>query len=288
MEVEDPSSGTTGLLLEQHRQSSTDSFVDGEGTQQDDDGQTSTLGQNRMRQEFVRSTAMLLAHLLAIATLFMVYRWIYMLGGLSWTKGKVKLVFNWHPLLMTTAFCFMTAASLSFRTPWISLSRTRRKVIHGLGWFVAAMTMMIALIAVFKSHNDKKSGYIANMYSFHSWLGACVLFVYVLQFLIGGYFFWLSKSPTLKAWVLQCHVVVGPLLYFAVSITILLGIQEKEGFVGCSYEVDEVNIFPEIRKIPDTCLVSHTLGLLVFLTMVCTFVALQRPDVSAIQGIRND
>ena len=101
-----------------------------------------------------------------------------------------------------------------------------------MAWFVAALSAVISLVAVFKSHNDEVSGYIANLYSMHSWIGSLIILFYILQFFMGAYAFWFSDQPSLKAAVLQFHVVAGPILYFSVAGNILLGIQEKEGFVG--------------------------------------------------------
>ena len=182
----------------------------------------------------------------------------------------------------------MTVASLSFRFSGFSLPRNQRKTVHGIGWLVAALSASIALIAVFKSHNDKISGYIANMYSFHSWMGFCVMVFYIIQFLVGAYSFWWSSSSTLKAVVLQIHVLVGPVLYISSAATILLGIQEKEGFVGCSYKVETVELFPRFGQIPSSCLVSHTLGLLVFLTMVTTLMALHNTSDRTRVQMRRD
>ena len=110
-----------------------------------------------------------------------------------------------------------------------------------MAWFVAALSAMISLVAVFKSHNDEVSGYIANLYSMHSWIGSLIILFYILQFAMGAYAFWFSDQPSLKAAVLQFHVVAGPILYFSVAGNILLGIQEKEGFVGQCWSCRALN-----------------------------------------------
>ena len=229
----------------------------------------------------IQRYAAIAAHVLAVAQIVVVYWWISVLGGLSaWRPGHAKQVFNWHPLLMITAFCFMTVSSLSFKAlPW---RRNVKKLIHGSGWFVAAASAVVGLVAVFQSHNDGRSGYIANMYSLHSWIGMTVIVLYVTQFFVGVRAFGgaalanASWSAPWKRFVLQCHVVLGPLIYVLMGLTILLGIQEKEGFVGCAYHVNSPDLFPlqHVAKIPAACLVSHLLGLLVFLTLICTTIAL--------------
>mmetsp|Transcript_6190 Transcript_6190/g.12720 ORF Transcript_6190/g.12720 Transcript_6190/m.12720 type:complete len:328 (-) Transcript_6190:146-1129(-) len=239
----------------------------------------------------VQQYANVAAHVLALAIILAVYGWISKLGGLifPWqAAGKAKLVFNWHPLLMVTAFSFMTVSSLSFRAQWWKSNNSNNhnnrniiKLIHATCWTVAALSATLGLLAVFQSHNDQRSGYIANMYSLHSWIGAGVILLYVAQLMVGlrafgGPLASRTWSQPARALLLRFHVVIGPLIYFLTGVTILLGIQEKEGFVGCGYKVDSPDLFPiqHIGKIPNACLVSHTLGLLIFMTMIAVGLAL--------------
>jgi hypothetical protein len=107
----------------------------------------------------------------------------------------------------------------------------------------------VRLAAVFRSHNDKTSdgSYIANLYILHSWvglavltlyLGLAVLTLYLMQFVAGLCTFGLSDqrigilsfSDSFKAKMCQVHHFLGPIIYVSMLLTILLGIQEKEGF----------------------------------------------------------
>lgn len=227
-----------------------------------------------------QSRATILSHFLCLLAALLVMTWVHQLGGLSWKEGQSKQVFNWHPLLMILAYCFMTVAALSFRAPpYHGCSRNTIKLVHGSAWTIAAIFGMIALIAVFKSHNDSVSGFVANLYSFHSWLGLGVVGLYVLQFLAGFFTFAWPLSfvtPLVKAQVLSVHSFLGPFLHMAVSAVILLGIQEKEGFVGCGYKVEQADYFPlsHLTLIPPACLVSHGIGIAVFATALLTSFAL--------------
>jgi len=207
------------------------------------------------------------------------------LFGLSWEKGQAKLVFNWHPLLMILAFCFMTVASLSFRYRHFRLSRGTSKLLHGVGWAIGVGCMAVGLVAVFFSHNDRASGFIANMYSLHSWVGMTVLVMYSVQFLVGVGAFALPHrvlgiSGASKAKILQVHKFFGPILYLSMMLTILLGIQEKEGFVGCGYKVDAPDMIPfrNFHQIPIVCKQSHAMGFLVLTMGLCTMFALHQMD----------
>jgi len=236
----------------------------------------------------IQRIALLAAPIVAGLALMVVGVWIFQLGGLATAQGKAKLVFSWHPLLMILSFLFMTVATLSFRLARVvgggafpPLSRPVAKWGHGLCWAIAVGCMILGLIAVFRSHNDPVSGFIANLYSLHSWIGITVVILYGCQFVVGISAFggipisFLRFSPTTKFRLLQLHTWVGPILYQGVILTILLGIQEKEGFVGCSYKVDQADLRPwqHFGEIPSACRISHGLGLLVVLTGVLTLLA---------------
>lgn len=223
----------------------------------------------------------IISHFLAVTAVAIVCVWISDEavggGGLSWKEGDAKRVFNWHPVMMVTAFAFMTVAALAFRMPWKSQRRKTNKFLHGMEWTVAAVCGTVGLVAVFKSHNDPVSGFIANMYSLHSWIGCSVLLLYLFQFFAGVFSFGVNCrwiGPSMKAKVMFIHQFVGPFIYNLTAATILLGIQEKEGFMGCGYEVTKKDTFPpaHFSDMPGACRVSHTLGLIVlFLSLSTTF-----------------
>jgi hypothetical protein len=240
--------------------------------------QEDILWENQLRQ--LQTKAIIASHVLALIAMTVVIWWINLLGGVSWKAGKAKLVFNWHPLLMITAFSFMTVATFSYRWQYIP-NRRLAKLLHGSAWAVAALCMFVALIAVFQSHNDKQSGFIANMYSLHSWIGTFTILIYVSQFLAGLVTFGvnvpsLEITQSFKPKMLTVHYFVGPLVYLSTAITILLGLQEKEGFVGCAYKVTQADMFPiqNFFEIPFACRVSHLLGIVVLAMTVSTTFAM--------------
>lgn len=217
-------------------------------------------------------SANVLSHVLALTAICLVAWWIQLMGGVSWESGEAKRTFNYHPLLMVIGFAFMTVASLSFRYP---IMRYHSKLAHAISWSVATLCGAVALVAVFKSHNDAQSGFIANMYSLHSWIGILVVAFYLSQWMMGIYAFGLG-NPSWKGTAILVHKYVGPLLYQGVAVTMLLGIQEKEGFIGCYYEVEEVDSFPaqHFFDIPLSCRVSHSLGLVTLMMALSTTFAI--------------
>jgi cytochrome b-561 len=221
----------------------------------------------------VTVTVVLAAFGVAIAA-----RWIHQLGGLSPSLSVTNgTVFNWHPTLMILAFLFMTVGALSFRFVGNddgSASRRRvAKWVHSGSWCVSALCMTVALVAVFQSHNNPERP-IANLYSLHSWVGLLVVAAYLTQLVVGILVFYdvWQISAAAKARVLKMHKVVGPIVYLCLAATILLGIQEKEGFVGCSYKVDRPDKVPfrHVFEIPPACFTSHLLGLAVLAVAILT------------------
>ena len=246
---------------------------------------------------FQRIAAML-AILLSYVCLILVCVWVndeaMGVGGVSWKQEDAGLVFNWHPVMMILTFIFMTNASLTFRFHWTK--RLFAKSSHVLLWSTAIMTASIGIHAVLQSHNDPINGYIANFYSFHSWLASTINFLFLIQFIVGIVFFgfnlsniccWLSSSSssssssenqkmkmTMKKLMLLLHRFLGKFLYVATGATIMTGIHEKVGFINCSYTTNNQkdSIWNRQGKIPQICHTSHTLALFILLlTFLTTF-----------------
>jgi cytochrome b-561 len=139
---------------------------------------------------------------------------------------------------------------------------------------------MVAIMAVVKSHNDSVSGYIANLYSFHSWVGVLVMSLYTLQLFVGIFAFGglMGTNRLAVPSLMEIHKYAGAVIHLLITVTIMLGIQEKEGFVQCWYEVTEPDIIPILNygKIPSACKVSHGLGIVVLLMGLFTSFALAR------------
>ncbi len=155
---------------------------------------------------------------------------------------------------------------------------------HSTIWACSFLFGLIGILAVFKSHNDPVSGYIANLYSLHSWVGIFVLTLYCVQFLYGILAFggFLSRSGRFNHPIMmEIHKFTGNYLHVLVTATILMGIQEKEGFVGCSYEVQQADLVPfkNLGMIPEACKLSHGLGIVVLAMGLLTSFSLSRLPV---------
>ena len=252
-----------------------------------------------------QTVSILASLLLSPVAIVLVSLWASSLGGVSWSEGEAKRVFNWHPVLMVSAYAVMNVGALIFRLSGTSAyqdsvrdhragtsssmiaassaSKKRRtaKLTHASSWSLSFVLGIVAIAAVFKSHDDPISGYIANLYSLHSWAGILVLSLYTLQFLVGLLAFGgllSGRSRISNPLLMEVHKFTGTYIHILVTATILLGIQEKEGFVSCSYAVDSADTVPLVNygKIPYPCKISHGLGLVVLAMGVCTSFGLAR------------
>ena len=117
---------STGLLLNGNNLELPQLNNDGQSL--DDD----TQARQEWHEHLLRwqSIACVISHVLSLLGALIVMWWVHLLGGLSWSPGHSKEVFNWHPLLMVLAFCFMTVAALSFRAPYKSSVRSTIKFVH--------------------------------------------------------------------------------------------------------------------------------------------------------------
>ena len=212
------------------------------------------------------------SHVLALVAMSLVITWVVRFGGLSWDYGDFLATFNWHPLMMVTGFCFMTVASLAFRHTFPS--RPIRKAVHVMSLSVAIICAIIAMVGAFKSKKIGSYGYFGNLYSLHSWIGTAVIILYLFQYFFGVYAFVSPfASPQTKAKVILIHKFMGPFLYNAVALTMIVGIQEKENFAPTPcYQLTPHYTF--FYKNTTTCRVSHALGLVIFFMSLSTSFAL--------------
>ncbi|XP_011638626.1 cytochrome b561-like isoform X2 [Pogonomyrmex barbatus] len=150
-------------------------------------------------------------------------------NGFSW-RSNPGLEFNWHPLLMVIGFVFLYAnAMLIYRTQR-NVRKRRLKLIHaGLMLFIVLL-IVIALIAVFDSHNLASSP-IPNMYTLHSWVGLTTVILFCCQWVAGCITFLFPGLQTpLRASYMPIHVYFGVAAFIGAIASCLLGLNEKAIF----------------------------------------------------------
>eukprot|EP00465_Bigelowiella_longifila_P000445 CAMPEP_0185282280 /NCGR_PEP_ID=MMETSP1359-20130426/67183_1 /TAXON_ID=552665 /ORGANISM="Bigelowiella longifila, Strain CCMP242" /LENGTH=241 /DNA_ID=CAMNT_0027877803 /DNA_START=348 /DNA_END=1070 /DNA_ORIENTATION=- len=196
-----------------------------------DEKQKLSIGKANFEKIYFPS--LLVAHVTATLLVILIFTWMMSYNaedsqkqGFSWDSKSPK-VFNWHPVFMTTGFCFCTTqAVLSYALPLPKLVNKMLHLIwHTLAWIFSA----IGLYAVFKFHNENN---IVNLYSSHSWFGMATIVLYGMEYLGGLAFLMPEKFISLQSrkLLLLFHRFLGIATLVFSFATVAMGILEKVTF----------------------------------------------------------
>lgn len=211
-------------------------------------------------------------------------------GGVGWNAPKV---FNWHPILMVTSFALMTVATVAYKQAYQDyllgsdahipggavFGMSKAKLLHASMWTFVVGLGCLALRAVWRSHDNRDYGFIANLYSLHSWCGIGVVSLFLGQFVaafVGLSGFWqIFPAGEYRILAVKTHRYFGLMIFNLFAVTMLLGIQEKEGFIDCSYQVTSTDTNPATHysDIPYSCRISHGLGIIIIAQAISTNIA---------------
>lgn len=198
------------------------------------------------------------------------------LGGLAslsefetWPDG----LFNWHPVMMVSAFTFSTTQAIfTYRYSWIlyCFGKLGQKAIHLL-WHTITMGLMVfGLYATIKWHRLRDK---AELYSLHSWLGVATVTMFSAQYLIAVWNFFApgTRFETRRKYY-PMHVFFGIFTYFLGNFTIATGIVEKNYELKCWYyltwDTRDYDPAEHYTDIPLGCRYSNGVGVLVFVTIM--------------------
>lgn len=162
------------------------------------------------------------------------------LGGLGLRPTPLQdgsndtgVIFNYHPMLMVLAFpVLMGEALLSFRQPPIaSLQRYEtnahqvcsthilvhsptRKSMHWLLHTGAIVSMLLGVLAAYRSHSLKQPTPIPNLYSVHSYLGLTTVLMACAQY-AAGFVAFLKPSLSLpkRRALMPLHQLFGRVVF---------------------------------------------------------------------------
>ncbi|XP_076233773.1 transmembrane ascorbate-dependent reductase CYB561 isoform X2 [Calliopsis andreniformis] len=151
-------------------------------------------------------------------------------GGFSW-RSNPMLEFNWHPLLMIIGFVFLYANGMLIYRTQRNARKRRLKLIHGGIMMFVVVLVVIALVAVFDSHNLMTPEPIPNMYSLHSWVGLTSVILFCCQWFAGFLsFLYPGLQAPLRVSYMPIHVYFGVAGFIGVIASCLLGLNEKAIF----------------------------------------------------------
>ncbi|XP_054011410.1 transmembrane ascorbate-dependent reductase CYB561-like isoform X1 [Hylaeus anthracinus] len=197
----------------------------------------------------------ILMEILGAVLIIMVAVWCgYHRGGFSW-RSNPDLEFNWHPLLMIIGFVFLYANGMLLYRTQRNARKRRLKLIHGGIMLFVVVLVVIALVAVFDSHNLKAEP-IPNMYSLHSWIGLTSVILFCCQWLAGFLsFLYPGIQLPLRASYMPIHVYFGIAGFIGVIASCLLGLNEKAFFI----------LKNDYSKLGEEAVLINVIGLLLIL-----------------------
>uniref|UniRef100_A0A7S1BEX3 Cytochrome b561 domain-containing protein n=1 Tax=Corethron hystrix TaxID=216773 RepID=A0A7S1BEX3_9STRA len=181
-------------------------------------------------------------------------------------------------LLRSTEVSHESVAGEAYAGP-ICLSRKTVKRVHAALWTLALISGYVGIMAAYASH-DIPGSYVANTYSLHSWIAWVAILVYFIQYISGLGLYLLPPTYLpfkLRSFVqarrdnIGLHRARGLIIYVIYTIVALLGIQEKEGFVGCAQSVTDKDPWWTL-DIPMVCVASRSVALVmsvVAMLIVC-------------------
>ena len=105
------------------------------------------------------------------------------------------------------------------------------KILHAVIQVLVLVFAIIALTAVFDSHNKFKPEPLPNMYSLHSWVGLSAVILFGFQWVVGFVAFLYPKlSDGLRRWILPHHKFWGLVVFGMCVAASLMGITENAFF----------------------------------------------------------
>lgn len=198
------------------------------------------------------------------------------LGGLNFNKQLA----NFHPVFMTAGTLLGGISSMvTYRI--VDLPKTWAKLLHGVLHLAALVCIVLGLYSIFTSKNftDKHAGggHYANLYSAHSIVGIATISLYGLNYFLGVLFFLTNLvSEAAKKLYLSYHVFLGLFSLFMVMASIESGILNEQGIVGCSIQVDSMNLNPAstYHELNAGCKLGNGAAVLTFLAVLFAWLAM--------------
>jgi len=191
---------------------------------------------------------------------------------------KGDYVLAWHVILMMTGFNFCTIYSVvAFRL--LSFGHFGNKIVHATFHFLSIWCFSFGLGAVVAWKNQtvgqsSPTGYSANLYSIHSFIGIATLIMFVMNYLGGiGILGLPYASEQVRALYVKYHRLFGRMFLIASTTAIISGIMDETGRLDCEPVVTHRNTDPASTydHVYLGCKLANGAGILVLIASLCAF-----------------
>lgn len=194
--------------------------------------------------------------------------------GFAWSYDPEKQ-FHYHPTFMVMGIVFLTGEAVLVYRVFRHERKRFSKLLHLTLHTMVLVFIVVALKAVFDSHNNHKteSGEpdpLPNLYSFHSWIGLTVVIIFFLQYLLGFLaFFFPGWSISMRQFALPFHQAVGIIILCFIAVAAVMGISEQAAWHHQCWISDHVLCAEQI--------ISTLLGISILMFVTCVVVIILNP-----------
>ncbi|VBB33523.1 unnamed protein product [Acanthocheilonema viteae] len=164
-----------------------------------------------------------------ISAIFLVAIWMANFNG-GFTSG---LQFHYHPTFMVMGMIFLAGDGMLVYRVFRHERKRFSKLLHLTLHTMVLIFTVVALKAVFDSHNNHKNDEgepdpLPNMFSLHSWVGLTSVIAFFFQYLFGfTTFFFPGLSIPIRQFTLPYHQTFGLIILCFLAITAVMGISEQ-------------------------------------------------------------
>lgn len=221
---------------------------------------------------------------LGIIAIVLMFIWIDVYrGGFAW-EDDPSYEFNVHPLLMTFGLVFLYGNGILIYRIFRDGKKINAKIGHAVIMVLALLSAVVALKAVFDSHNlvDPPTN---NLYTLHSWVGISTVALFAFQWIAGLVtFLFPGLTYGIKTSYLPVHVFFGILIFALSCASCLSGLTEKLLWANSDYsDYDNEGILANILGV---CIVLFG-SLVAFLATNANYRRLDKSEEQLLLGERS-
>jgi len=148
-------------------------------------------------------------------------------GGFGWTDAPEQ-EFHYHPMFMVVGMIFLYGEAMLVYRVFRHERKRFTKLLHVVIHSMILVFVIVALKAVFDSHNLNAKGPIPNLYSLHSWIGLSTVILFCFQYVCGfTTFLFPGLAMSTRQRFLPLHKFAGMFIFIVANMSVMMGISER-------------------------------------------------------------